>query len=256
MGSHSDRGCTIEHIFVQLRNLPSSKHLTLITTLHLHMSSFSHQSSHYNMFDTNRFSDKCPVSWDKRPTTLPLTPPPETITTAQWPSTLHSSQINKSNPAEHAPVVAVIGVGYVGTHLVEAFAHHYKVVAYDLSDKRLRDVAEQLGDLPIQFTSCASDLTQASHVLISVPTVLNKDKTIDTSYLRSAIATVEKYIKEGSTVVVESSVAVGMTRQLVGPLMTSRKLKIGMSPEVSYPKLHTSSSTPRLIMYRESTPGA
>jgi threonine dehydrogenase-like Zn-dependent dehydrogenase len=203
------------------------------------MPSASLRSSHYDMFATNDFSDKFPVSWEKKPTTLPLTPPPETVTSAEWSSTIHSCQINKSGPTEDAPVVAVIGVGYVGTHLVEAFAHHYKVVAYDLSDKRLRDVAEQLGDLPIQFTSSASDLAQASHVLISVPTVLNDDKTIDTTYLRSAIATVEKHVKDGSTVVVESSVAVGMTRQLVGPLMASKKLKIGMSPEVSYPIFHT-----------------
>jgi threonine dehydrogenase-like Zn-dependent dehydrogenase len=208
------------------------------------------------MFATNDFSDKFPVSWNKKPTSLPLTPPPETITSAQWLNTIHSCQIDKSSPAAHAPVVAVIGVGYVGTHLVEAFAHHYNVVAYDLSEKRLRDVAEQLVDLPIQFTSCASDLTRASHVLISVPTVLNKDKTIDTTYLRSAIATVEKYVKDGSTVVVESSVAVGMTRQLVGPLMISKKLKIGMSPEVSYLEFHTSSLNLRLIRYRESTLGA
>lgn len=129
-------------------------------------------------------------------------------------------------------IVAVIGVGYVGTHLVEAFARHYQVVAFDLSEKRLQAVAEDLKGLPIRFTSNASDINEATHILIAVPTVLKADKTIDTTYLRSAISTVEQYAKPGSTVVVESSVAVGMTRQLVGPLMASKNLKVGMSPEV------------------------
>ena len=120
----------------------------------------------------------------------------------------------------------------MGTHLVEAFAHHYKVVAFDLSEKRLLEVAEQLDDeLPIQFTSSALDIRQANHFLISVPTLLNTDKSINTTYLQSALATVEQHAHPGSTIVIESSVAVGTTRQLVGPLMASKNFKVGMSPE-------------------------
>lgn len=140
--------------------------------------------------------------------------------------TTHHASLSTLEPR---PVVAVIGVGYVGTHLVEAFAHHYKVVAFDLSkNNRLLKVAEQLNDLPAEFTSSALDITQASHFLISVPTLLNIHKTINTTYPRSAIATVEQYAKPGSTVFVESSVAVGITRSLVGPLIRSN---VGMSSE-------------------------
>jgi UDP-N-acetyl-D-mannosaminuronate dehydrogenase len=42
---------------------------------------------------------------------------------------------------------------------------------------------------------------------------------------------VEKHARPVSTVVIESSVAVGMTRSLVGPLMSTKGLKGGMSPE-------------------------
>ena len=146
---------------------------------------------------------------------------------------METDQQQELNPVEQESIVAVIGVGYVGTHLVEGFAKHYNVIAFDLSERRLAEVSKQLTGLPIQFTSNAKDISEASHVLISVPTILKDDKTIDTAYLRSAIATVEKYVKPGSTVAVESSVAVGMTRELVGPLMASKNLKVGMSPEVS-----------------------
>lgn len=175
-----------------------------------------------------------PLEDDKKPSiTVQLasvSPPPSPVLTGgNCPDALlnHTTQ----HFSEPEPVVAVIGVGYVGTHPVEAFAHHYKVVAFDLSDERLLEVAEQLDDLPIQFTSSASKITQASHFLISVPTLLNADKTIDTTYLRSAIATVEQHARPGSTIVVESSVAVGMTRALVGPLMSSKNFLVGMSPE-------------------------
>lgn len=167
---------------------------------------------------------------------FPPTPPPDTPTLDKenllWAATSDLTATGQLTPVDAEPIVAVIGVGYVGTHLVEAFAHHYKVIAFDLSKARLEIVSKQLDGLSIQFTSEASELSAASHVLVSVPTVLNDDKTIDTTYLRSAIATVEKHVKPGSTVIVESSVAVGMTRSLLGPLIESKKLKVGMSPEV------------------------
>ncbi|KAJ4311247.1 hypothetical protein N0V94_008038 [Neodidymelliopsis sp. IMI 364377] len=190
-------------------------------------------------FTNSMFVDKfLPI--DKKPevtvttVSLPLTPPPEAesgspVWTVEEPIDAASPQ--DMDLSEPESIVAVIGVGYVGTHLVEAFADHYRVIAFDLSEKRLAEVSKQLISLPILFTSNAKDISDATHVLISVPTILKEDKSIDTAYLRSAIETVERYVKPGSTVVVESSVAVGMTRELVGPLMLSRNLKVGMSPE-------------------------
>ena len=129
-------------------------------------------------------------------------------------------------------IVAVIGVGYIGTQLVAAFARHYKVIAYDVSNERLKLVAPNFLDLPVHLTSDAAQISEASHFLIAVPTVLKEDRSIDTTYLRAAIDTVGKYGKPDSTIVVESSVAVGMTRQLLVPLMISKRFKVGMSPEV------------------------
>ncbi|KAH9203654.1 hypothetical protein DL95DRAFT_241334, partial [Leptodontidium sp. 2 PMI_412] len=128
-------------------------------------------------------------------------------------------------------LVAVIGVGYVGTHLASAFAQQYNVLAFDVSERRLCEVAKEFKNLPVRCTSSAADLSEADYFLISVPTVLNQDKTINTTYLQSAVASVERYARPGSTVVVESSVAVGMTRKLLGPLISSKRLKVGMSPE-------------------------
>lgn len=170
--------------------------------------------------------------WKLAAATAPPTPPPEFSVTAEWSKGSLPSQLGTFAQTETSPLVAVIGVGYVGTHLVEAFAHHYTVIAFDVNQQRLSYVADKLKGQPIRFTSCAANLAEASHFLISVPTLLNPDKSIDTTYLQDAIANVEKYAKPGSTVIVESSVAVGMTRQLVGPLLASKNFKVGMSPEV------------------------
>jgi hypothetical protein len=134
------------------------------------------------------------------------------------------------------PLVAVIGVGYVGEHLVESFSAHYNVIAFDVSPERIADIEQKYSDCSrVTPTTRASALREATHFLISVPTLLRPDKTIDSSYLRSAVNTVATYGRPGSTVVVESSVAVGMTRSILGPIGFARHFFIGMSPEVGFP---------------------
>ena len=167
--------------------------------------------------------------WNTLTDALPITPPPERIEEAV------AEELEASRPVtpSEKPLVAVIGVGYVGFNLVNEFAEHYDVVAFDVSKERLAIVANQLSrHSTIAWTTEARQLAPATHFLISVPTTLLPGKQVDTSHLREAIRTVALYARPGATVVIESSVAVGMTRQLLSSLMMSRGLKAGMSPEV------------------------
>jgi hypothetical protein len=146
-------------------------------------------------------------------------------------SLYHSTQISQHDE----PIIAVIGVGYVGTHLVSSFSSRYQVIGFDVSAKRVKDLGAKYQDTNhVSFSRDSQDLRRATHFLISVPTLLRPDKTIDSSYLREALKTVGEVARSGSTVVIESSVAVGMTRQLLGPLAASRKFFAGMSPEVCF----------------------
>ncbi|KAL7902969.1 hypothetical protein HDV63DRAFT_412103 [Trichoderma sp. SZMC 28014] len=147
-------------------------------------------------------------------------------------SSVETLKSESNSPFGLEPLVAVIGVGYVGEHLTEVFSRCYKVLGYDVSETRVKDLSVKFyGHNKVHITSDAADLHAASHFLISVPTLLKKDKTVDTSYLQSALATVEQQASPGSTVVIESSVAVGMTRELLGPLAKRKGLFAGMSPE-------------------------
>ncbi|KAI9166470.1 UDP-N-acetyl-D-glucosamine 6-dehydrogenase [Paramyrothecium foliicola] len=134
--------------------------------------------------------------------------------------------------SETEPLVAVIGVGYVGEHLVGEFSKHYDVLGYDVSEARVKMLSDKFADNSrLRLTHSAKDIASATHFLISVPTLLLPDKTIDSSYLRSALAAVGLHARRGATVVIESSVAVGMTRELLGPLAKERGFFAGMSPE-------------------------
>lgn len=174
-------------------------------------------------------------AWNSIRDGLPDTPPPEELDDVKfWAS---KGQTFQPIAPLDEPVVAIIGVGYVGVHLVTTFASQYKVIAFDISEKRLKAVARELNQYPsITFTTDATQLASATHYCVSVPTLLLSDKRIDTSFLREAIGNIALYARPGATVVIESSVAVGMTRQLLAQLMISRGLYGGMSPEVSLHK--------------------
>ncbi|KAF5002578.1 hypothetical protein FGRMN_262 [Fusarium graminum] len=130
------------------------------------------------------------------------------------------------------PLIAVIGVGYVGEHLVDVFSKNHDVLGYDVSEARTQQLSKkQPVGSRARFTCKAPDLAEATHFLISVPTLLLANKSIDSSYLRSALDVVKLYGRQGSVVVVESSVAVGMTRALLGPIAQECGFFAGMSPE-------------------------
>ncbi|KAI6784670.1 uncharacterized protein J7T54_006716 [Emericellopsis cladophorae] len=106
---------------------------------------------------------------------------------------------------EARPLVAVIGVGYVGTQLVSNFSRNWDVLGFDLS----------------KFTS-HEHLANATHYLISIPPLLLADKTIDVSYLKDALETTFKCAGPGATVIIESSVAVDLEGELIEPPATAR----------------------------------
>ena len=147
-----------------------------------------------------------------------------------------ASSVSSFDMAEgRRPTVAVIGVGYIGEHLVEVFSSQYAVVGYDVSPRRIEHLKQtHLSPGPgrmITFTTSESDLQSASYFLVSVPTLLHANGEINLAHLCSAIDTISRNARAGSTVVIESTVTIGMTRALLGPLALAQGLFVGMSPE-------------------------
>ena len=131
--------------------------------------------------------------------------------------------------------VLVVGVGFVGAHLMECFSSAYEVVAFDVSENRCQYLRKLHCNNPnVTFISDleADDRTKAFDLcLISVPTLLTSDLSqVDQTHIRSAFNMVARIAQPGSTVVVESSVTVGMTRELFSALL-AKGVHVGFSPE-------------------------
>jgi nucleotide sugar dehydrogenase len=132
--------------------------------------------------------------------------------------------MNKKNEIS----VCVLGVGYVGEHLVNTFSKYYNVIGVDLSKKRVEHLKTKYSE--IHFQTDYSGIESCNVFLVSVPTLVKSDKQIDLSCLYSVRDNLKDVIKSGSLIMVESSVYVGATREIFG-FFRERGVFVGFSPE-------------------------
>ncbi len=147
--------------------------------------------------------------------------------------------------------VAVIGLGYVGLPLAIEFAKKLKVIAFDVNEKRISELKNNLDKnneiksnqikkikKNILFTSNPLMLKNANYYIVTVPTPINKNKKPDLSFLKKATIIVAKVLKKDDMVIYESTVYPGCTEEICIPILEKiSKLKIindfscGYSPE-------------------------
>ena len=134
-------------------------------------------------------------------------------------------------------VVCVVGLGYVGLPLAEAFSKHLRVIGYDFDKKKIEKLCEN-ESIDIEFTSDPSRIKDADFVLVCVPTPVTKSKDPDLSFVESASKTVGNNLKNGGIVVLESTVYPGVTEEVVLPILeqcsglkSGSDFKVGYSPE-------------------------
>jgi len=135
-------------------------------------------------------------------------------------------------------VVCIVGLGYVGQPLAEAFSKSLRVIGFDVDEDKIRKLNENNSNNDVFYTTDPSLIKQADFVLIAVPTPVTKSKEPDLSYVRSATETIGKNLKKGSIVVLESTVFPGVTEEIVKPILEKESrmrceidFKIGYSPE-------------------------
>ncbi|MBE3136945.1 MAG: nucleotide sugar dehydrogenase [Thermoplasmata archaeon] len=130
-------------------------------------------------------------------------------------------------------VVCVVGLGYVGMPLAEAFAKHVRVIGFDINEKKVKALKEQYPSL--ELTADPKNIKQADVVIIAVPTPVTKSKEPDLSPVISASRLVGQNLKKGAIVVLESTVYPGVTEEIMGPILEKESgLKIGQDFSVGY----------------------
>jgi UDP-N-acetyl-D-galactosamine dehydrogenase len=148
------------------------------------------------------------------------------------------------------PVIAVVGLGYVGLPLAVEFGKKYRTIGFDLSPTKIAhylnftDPTGEVGSEQLRaatqltYTSDPADMGVADFIVVAVPTPVDAAHCPDFVPLISASESVGRHLKQGATVVFESTVYPGATEEVCIPVIekhSGMKWKtdffVGYSPE-------------------------
>ncbi len=166
------------------------------------------------------------------------------------------------------PVLCIIGLGYVGLPLGNAFSKTgYRVIGFDVSERRiaeLKDGHDRTDELtgddlkagPLEYTTDPATIKEADIVIFAIPTPVDDAFNPDLTLLKDASKTVGQNLKNGAIVVYESTVYPGVTEEICGPILEEASgmtcgtdFFLGYSPERINPgdKQHTVATIVKIV---------
>jgi UDP-N-acetyl-D-galactosamine dehydrogenase len=163
--------------------------------------------------------------------------------------------------------IAVIGLGYVGLPIALAFAKKLSVIGFDINPHRVAlmqqgiDPSNELpatafADSDILFTHNLEDLRRASFYIVAVPTPVDDYNVPDLAPILKASKTIGQVIRQGDTVVFESTVYPGCTEddclpviEKISGLKAGVDFTYGYSPERINPgdSVHTLQNVVKVV---------
>jgi UDP-N-acetyl-D-glucosamine dehydrogenase len=165
--------------------------------------------------------------------------------------------------------LGIVGLGYAGLPLAIVFADAgFQVTGIDLNETRVSSVNERrsyLVDVPSERYEAAGDRLSATSdyaavseldaLTICVPTPLSKTRTPDISFVVSAAEAVQRQLRPGQLVILQSTTYPGTTLEILLPILETggrkvgRDFFLGYAPERVDPgnETWTIRTTPKLV---------
>src|SRR5678809_1285145 len=138
--------------------------------------------------------------------------------------------------------VGVIGLGYVGLPLVVEFGvNGFKGYGFEVDSHKANQINEgtsYIGDVPsdrvkklvdeklLQATTDFQHLRECDAIIICVPTPLRKTKEPDVSYILAAAEQIQKNLRRGQLIILESTTYPGTTDEVLLPMFEETGLKL------------------------------
>jgi UDP-N-acetyl-D-glucosamine/UDP-N-acetyl-D-galactosamine dehydrogenase len=160
------------------------------------------------------------------------------------------AQAVAATTAPRSPVVAVVGLGYVGLPLAVEFARFHRTIGFDVSQQKIdayRRKVDPSGEVGAEQFAAArwlevsadeTALKEAAFIIVAVPTPVDEAHNPDFGPLVSASAAVGRNLRKGATVVFESTVYPGATEEVCIPVIEKHSglrwkvdFFVGYSPE-------------------------
>lgn len=139
-------------------------------------------------------------------------------------------------------VIGVIGLGYVGLPLIVEFSlKGYQGIGFEVDKKKadsinagesyIVDVSSEnvqkcLTTEKLSATTDFSLLAKCDVIIICVPTPLRKTKDPDMSYIIAAGEEIQKYMRRGQLIILESTTYPGTTDEVLQPMFEEKGFKL------------------------------
>jgi len=131
-------------------------------------------------------------------------------------------------------VVCIIGLGYVGLPLANAFAKSLKVIGFDIDDDKVKKLGLRNTNKNLVFTHNPREISNADFIIICVPTPVTRSKEPDLSHVKSAAEIVSRHMARGSILILESTVYPGVTEEVVKPILEQSGYACGEDFKIAY----------------------
>ncbi len=142
--------------------------------------------------------------------------------------------------------IGIIGLGYVGLPLLLLVNKRYDVLGFDLSLDKVNSIKKNLSyisDIPnselkkvnkknIFSMKQIKNISKCDYIILCLPTPLKKNRP-DMTYIISAFNKIFKFLKKNQTLILESSVFPGATKEIFEKKLI-KKFNIGQNFFVGY----------------------
>lgn len=148
----------------------------------------------------------------------------------------------KQKISDKTACIGVIGLGYVGLPLIVEFGlKGFQGIGFEVDQKKADAVNEgksYIVDVPdadiqkcletdkLKATTDFSELNNCDVIIICVPTPLRKTKDPDMSYILAAGEEIQKYMKKGQLIILESTTYPGTTDEVLQPMFEEKGFKL------------------------------
>jgi len=139
-------------------------------------------------------------------------------------------------------VIGVIGLGYVGLPLIVEFGlKGFRGIGFEVDRKKVEQInagASYIVDVPdenvkkcvdagtLSATADFGRLAECDAIIICVPTPLRKTKDPDMSYIIAAGEEIQRYMRRGQLVILESTTYPGTTDEVLQPMFEEKGFKL------------------------------
>ena len=146
--------------------------------------------------------------------------------------------------------IGILGLGYVGLPLAEAFLNAgFRVLGFDVDANKVDAIlsgqsyikhipAERMQAMMatgrLSATIDPAQLAAADALLMCVPTPLNAHREPDISYVEVTTRTIAQHLRKGQLVVLESTTYPGTSEEVVRPILETSGLRAGTDFAIAY----------------------